>query len=84
MSEKMEKQEQLDLAEELQGLVLRDFKNLLKEGKLTPTDRATLVRLLSANGWTLDPHTLPKNLKSMLLKDVDPLSFEDGDADLVQ
>lgn len=71
--------DQIALADELQGMVLEDFKKLLQSGLMTPTDRSTLVRLLSQNGWTLDPSALPMGLRDKLTRRVDPLDFEEDD-----
>ena len=59
---------QIEIAERLQNLILEDFEDLLTNRKedLTATDRATIVRFLQANGWTVDPASLPANLKGML------------------
>jgi len=73
--------EQVAIAERLQLKLLTRFETMIDEGTLTATDAATLVRLLSANGWTLDPAKVPKNLQNMLTTAV---SFaEDGDDPVV-
>lgn len=64
--------QQVDKMTELQDLLLEDFIKQAREGTLSATDRATLVRFLMANGWNLDPATLPKDLKDMLTSRVDP------------
>ena len=76
------KQKQLELAEKLQLKLLERWERLIDEGQLTPTDAATLARLLSQNGWSIDPARLPQGLRDKLTKRIDPLQFEDGDADL--
>lgn len=58
--------EQVAKATQLQDLVLDDFITMAQEGTLTSTDRATVVRMLMANGWSLDPSQLPKNLRDKL------------------
>lgn len=69
-------QKQIRLAEMLQELLLQDFHTLLLSGGMSPTDRATLSRLLSQNGWSLDPSRLPTGLKDLLTTQV---SFDDAD-----
>lgn len=64
--------EQVEKLETLQTLLLDDFIKMAREGTLSATDRATLVRFLMANGWNLDPATLPQDLKDMLTSKVDP------------
>jgi hypothetical protein len=73
------KEDQIRLAEELQGLLLQDFRARLLDGTITPTDRASLARLLSQNGWTLDPSQFARGLESKMLKLVDPSSLDDDD-----
>ena len=70
--------DQIDVAVELQILILEDFKELLttRKDELTATDRATIVRLLQANGWSIDPAALPEDLKGMLTRNV---AFDDDD-----
>ena len=65
--------EQADKLARLQDLVLDDFILMAEGHTLSATDRATLVRFLMANGWNLDPSTMPKNLRDMLTSGVDPL-----------
>lgn len=60
------KQEQIELAERLQTSLLEQFEHLLKSGDMSPTDRATLARLLMQNGWNLDPSALPRGLADKL------------------
>ena len=61
-----DKKKQLQLAEKLQVLLLEDFERLANDGLLTPTDRATLARLLTQNGWSIDPSAMPQGLKDKL------------------
>lgn len=58
--------EQMELAERLQMKLLNRFDTLLDEGTITSTDVATLVRLLSMNGWVLDATRVPSGLRSKL------------------
>lgn len=74
-----DKQEQMKVAERLQDAILRRFEALLENGDDTQTDRATIVKLLSANGWTLDPSDVPSNLSDFITKRVDPRSFDEED-----
>lgn len=73
------RQRQIELAERLQDLLLRDFESQLSSGEMSPTDRATLARLLMQNGWTLDPSKLPQGLQGMLTTQVDPEELDDDD-----
>jgi len=75
----MANQEQVDLATRLQQKLLERFENLMAEGEDTPTDRATLSRLLNANGWELSPDSLPAELKDFITKKVDPRSLDEED-----
>lgn len=63
---------QIELAERLQEQLLHRFETLIQEENDTPTDRATLARLLSQNGWSLDPSSLPQSLKDKVSKSVSP------------
>jgi hypothetical protein len=74
------KPEQIALAEALQDALLKDFERLLKDGQMTPADRATLSRLLRENGWSLDPAALPEGIRSKLTKRIDPKSLADEEA----
>lgn len=62
----MDKKKQLELSERLQVLLLENFEQLAVSGELTPTDRATLARLLTQNGWSIDPAAMPQGLASKL------------------
>ena len=62
---------QADLAERLQEKLLERFETLLDEGEMSPTDAATLARLLSQNGWTFDESRMPKELKDRLTQVID-------------
>lgn len=63
--------EQTDLAERLQMKLMERFERLLDTEKMSPTDSATLARLLTQNGWSFDESRLPKNLRDRLTKDVE-------------
>lgn len=71
------RQKQIDKAERLQELLLKSFEDALLDGSITPTDRATLARLLSQNGWSLDPAKLPQGIKDKLTSNVDPEDLDD-------
>ena len=62
---------QADIAERLQEKLLERFEALLDSGEMSPTDAATLARLLSQNGWTFDEAKMPKDLKDKLTKVID-------------
>jgi hypothetical protein len=68
---KRERQEaQVKKAEKLQDLLLEHWTRMAIDGTLSATDCATIARLLSANGWTLDPSQLPQDLRSKLTSNV--------------
>ena len=71
------KTEQVALAEKLQAAVLRTFERRLKNGTLSDSGIATLVRLLMQNGWTIDPSQLSKGLRSVLTENVSPDELDD-------
>lgn len=60
------KKDQIRIVERLQAKLLERFEHLLDTGEMSATDAATLVRLLSQNGWTLDPTALPQGLKDKM------------------
>jgi hypothetical protein len=70
--------QQSKTAAELGDLILQEFRELLTTRKddLTSTDRATIVRFLMQNGWTVDPKNIPEELKGMLTSEV---KFDDTD-----
>jgi hypothetical protein len=73
------KTNQIELAEKLQQKILEDFADLLEKKQMTAADRATLCRLLSDNGWSLDPAAVDQTLADVLTKRVDPTAFDDDD-----
>lgn len=77
--EDTQKEKQLQIAERLQLLLLENFEYLLESGEMTPTDRATLSRLLMQNGWSLDPSRMPKGLQDLLTSRIDPEDLDDED-----
>jgi hypothetical protein len=72
---------QLDKAEKLQDLLLDSFLELFQNRGETAADRATLLKMLKENGWSLDPSRLPQSLKDKLTLS-DP-SVLDEDDDIV-
>lgn len=58
--------EQIEIAERLQLKWLKHMETLLDAGTISPTDGATLARVLLANGWNLDPARLPKGLRDKI------------------
>lgn len=76
---KLTKNEQLDLAERLQAMLLRSYLKRLQEGSLSDTGMASLQRLLSQNGWSLDPAQLPQELRHMLTSEVSPEELDEED-----
>jgi hypothetical protein len=45
---------------------LERMVELIHSKEDTSTDRATLVRFLMLNGWTVDPAKLPEELKALV------------------
>lgn len=74
-TKKEKTQAQIDKLEELQDLLLDDFITAFKNNTVTATDRATVIRLLQSNGWSLDPAQLPTDLKDKLTSKV---KFNEG------
>jgi hypothetical protein len=72
-----DKEKHLTLAEELQTLWLEDMVEQYKNRTISSTDRATLIRFLSQNGFSVDPARMPTGLKDKLTSGVSPKDFED-------
>lgn len=70
---------QIEIAERLQVKMLKRWETLLDNDLLSPTDAATLARLLAQNGWSLDPQKLPEGLRSKLTEHIDPREFSEDD-----
>jgi hypothetical protein len=70
---------QLELARQLQTLLLKDFLSLAASGELSPTDRRTLYQMLKDGGWSLDPTRLPQDLRSKLTSALSPTADLDDD-----
>jgi hypothetical protein len=75
----MDKSSQIDLAKRLQSKLLRRFEYLLDQGEMSPTDAATLGRLLAQNGWSFDETNLPQSLRSKLTREVDPALLDEDE-----
>lgn len=73
---------QIELAERLQEALLKRFETLIAEESDSPTDRATLARLLSQNGWSLDPSSLPQSLRDKVADSVNPTDGVDEEYDI--
>lgn len=58
---------QTEIAERLQLKLLQLYEAKLDDGSITDTGMGNLQRLLSHNGWTLDPAALPEKLRGKLL-----------------
>jgi hypothetical protein len=74
---KLPQEAQLELAEQLQAMLLRTYHTRLKAGTISDTGLAALQRLLQQNGWSLDPAQLPKGLRDMITSKVDPTELDD-------
>lgn len=61
---------QIKQLEKLQDLLLADLITAFENGTATATDRATLIRFLKGEGWTLDPSRVPTSLKDKLTSNV--------------
>lgn len=71
MAAKEANKAQTEIAERLQLKLLELYEAKLNDGSITDTGMGNLQRLLSHNGWTLDPAALPEGLKGKLLsKDI--------------
>jgi hypothetical protein len=84
VAEKLTNQEQIDIAERLQGKWLLHMERLLDSGTITSTDLATLGRLLMANGWSLDPSKLPEGLRNKLIDEIGADAFDELPVRLVR
>ena len=63
---KLTQEEQVDIAERLQGKWLLHMERILDAGTITSTDMATLCRWLMANGWSLDPSKMPQKIRDLV------------------
>lgn len=81
---KMTKDEQIEVAERLQGKWLLAMERMLDAGTITSTDMATLCRWLMANGWSVDPATIPQPLKNKLIDSLGADAFDDLPVRLVR
>lgn len=69
----------IQLAEDLQLIWLQDMVKQYQENTINSTDRATLIRFLSQNGFSVDPSRVANGLKSKLTSTVRPEDFADDD-----
>ena len=83
MADKMTQEQQLEIAERLQGKWLTHMERLLDNGTITSTDMATLCRWLMANGWSLDPAKMPQKIRD-LVKEMPEDAFEELPVRLVR
>jgi hypothetical protein len=68
--------QQSKTAAELGDLILQRLVDLVRDNEDTSTDRATILRFLMQNGWTVDPKNIPEELHGMLTSEV---RFDDTD-----
>jgi hypothetical protein len=67
MAAKEASKEQTEIAERLQLALLRLYEAKINDGSISDTGMGNLQRLLTHNGWTLDPAALPEKLRGRLL-----------------
>jgi hypothetical protein len=84
VAEKLTNDEQVDIAERLQGKWLKHMEKMLDAGTITSTDMATLARLLLASGWNLDPSKVPEKLRNKLIEEIGEDTFEELPVRLVR
>jgi hypothetical protein len=84
VAEKLTNEEQLDIAERLQGKWLKHMEKMLDAGTITSTDMATLARLLLASGWNLDPSKVPEKLRNKLIDEIGADAFDELPVRLVR
>ena len=73
------KEDQIKIAERLQAASLRLFLDRVENRTISDTGLATIVRMLIANGWDLDPSHMKQDLKDLLTSTV---SAEELDKEL--
>jgi hypothetical protein len=71
--------QQITLSEEIQDLLLKNFKELLISGEASATDRATITRFLMGNGWSVDPSVLPQALLDKLQTSITADDLDEDD-----
>lgn len=74
---------QVDLAERLQDLLLREYEARLSSGDISDTGMANLQKLLMHNGWSIDPSKLPQGLAGVLTTAVDLELLDADDEDVI-
>ncbi len=67
MAVKTASKDQTDIADRLQLKLLKLYEAKLDDGSITDTGMGNLQRLLSHNGWSLDPSALSEELRGKLL-----------------
>lgn len=78
-----DKDRHVALAEELQLLWLEDMVQQYKDKTISSTDRATLIRFLSANGFSVDPSRMARGLSEKLTSGVSPEDFAEDDGKIL-
>jgi hypothetical protein len=79
MADPTKREEQVRIAESLQTKLLKRWEKILDDNTITPTEVATLTRMLMANGWDVDPSRLSQGLRDKLTAIVSSKDFEDAD-----
>lgn len=77
------REKQIARSERIQDLLLERWEKLLVEGTISPTEAGVVAKVLSQNGWSLDPSKLPTGIREKLLAGTDPTEFKEGDADIL-
>lgn len=75
---------QLEIAARLQRKVLEVLEAKLDDGTISGPEMSTLVKLLSQNGWAIDPAKVPEGLRQKLTSVIDPNDLNDDDPDVPQ
>jgi predicted DNA-binding ribbon-helix-helix protein len=70
---------QIEIAERLKLKVLEHLEKKLDDKEINATELASAIRLLSQNGWSLDPTRLPQRLKDKLTETFDPTVVDADD-----
>jgi hypothetical protein len=79
MADQDARAKQVAIAERLQTKLLERWERILANDTITPTEVATLTRMLMANGWDVDPSRLSQGLRDKLTAIVSSKDFEDAD-----
>jgi hypothetical protein len=62
----MANKDQVEIAKQIQEMLLENFLEILSDGTITSTDRATIVRWLTANGWSVDETDAADDLRELI------------------